>query len=762
MRSSMVFELFREGFLNRAERNAITAPIFYRALVGLAAFSLVVSGGCLTAQDWKSGQDSPVHDSDRLVPVSGQTVAIENDEVRVAFDSVSGALTEFVSKRSGWHIEQNPKLAQSFRIFAPTHSRSYSPVLGARNKVASITKSDDGKSLIIIWQGLASEYYGTLDITLTGKVTLNGPDAAFDMTVVNHSRNEISSVDWPVIGALQKPANATSIKRMTFGYGTGQEVSVWPNFQDERGYYGINHPIQMGEGRYNLLLVDDQGLYMGNHDVSYKEITRWTLELKPGYDDSFDAHVPQTPEIDGHPVRIVASVEHFPFVRPGSTSTLATVVLSPFQGSWQHGADVYRRWHATWFQRPVEPDWVKGVHSWQQIQINSAEDDLRTPYRDLPKRAEQAAANGITAIQLVGWNNGGQDRGNPYHNPDPRLGTYAELKSAIGQIEKMGVHVILFNKYTWADTSDTNYDSELKAHMAHDPNGQVYVYHGYQYQTPEQLADINTRRLAVACTPDPWWIRLSDKEFQKSIDLGASGILYDEVQHHGGANYCFHRDANGNLVAQSLWAGDSMLGASFRDLIRKSVGENHFLMAGEAAYDLETRYYSEIYYRITPGHIPLDRYDDPGLNIMVALTGFDDREMGNEALRYRYVLSYEPFNFKGNLSDFTPTLAYGKKIDVLRKQYSDYLWYGEFRDAQDAAVTVDGAPYSSFSVFRQASGKRAAVVVNTTGKPVTAKVEFDGGNKGSLAWVSPDEPSLHQSNNTLQIPARDVVVLMER
>jgi hypothetical protein len=282
------------------------------------------------------------------------------------------------------------------------------------------------------------------------------------------------------------------------------------------------------------------------------------------------------------------------------------------------------------------------------------------------------------------------------------------------------------------------------------------------YQTPEQLADINTRRLAVACVPDPWWIQMSDKEFQKSIDLGASGILYDEVQHHGGDNYCFHRDAKGDLHAESLWAGDQKLAQSFRDLIRKSVGEDHFLLAGEAAYDLETRYYSETYYRITPTHIPLDRYDDPELNIMIALTGFDDREMANAALRYRYVLSYEPFNFKGNLSDFPLTLQYGKRIDALRKRYSEYLWDGEFRDAQDATVTVNGQPYPLFSVFRRANGKRAAVVVNNTIKPLTATVAFDDGVRGTLGWVSPEDPSMHATDGALQVPARSAVVLMER
>ena len=298
------------------------------------------------------------------------------------------------------------------------------------------------------------------------------------------------------------------------------------------------------------------------------------------------------------------------------------------------------------------------------------------------------------------------------------------------------MHVILFNKYTWADTSTDEYKNELYKYMAQDPNGITYVYHGYMYQTPEQLADLNTRRLAVACIPDPLWQNLSAKEFRKSIDLGASGILYDEVQHHGGANYCFSRK-NGQLVAQSLWAGDSVLGQRFRDVIRSTVGEKNFLMSGEAAYDLETRYYSLTYHRIAEGHIPLERYDDSSLPMMIAVAGFDDRQMINEALRYRYILSYEPFNFKGNLGDFPITLKYGLKMDALRRQYHDYVWDAEFRDNQDALVTVEGKPYPSFSTFVRSDGNRAVVVVNTTDQPMTAKVVLDHASGANLAWASP-------------------------
>ena len=89
--------------------------------------------------------------------------------------------------------------------------------------------------------------------------------------------------------------------------------------------------MQMGTGRYNLVLAGDEGLYVGTHDLAYNEITRYTFELKPGYNDSFATEVPAVKAVSDHPVRITASIEHFPFVPPGETASWARIVLSPFQ-----------------------------------------------------------------------------------------------------------------------------------------------------------------------------------------------------------------------------------------------------------------------------------------------------------------------------------------------------------------------------------------------------------------------------------------------
>ena len=58
---------------------------------------------------------------------------------------------------------------------------------------------------------------------------------------------------------------------------------------------------------------------------------------------------------------------------------------------------------------------------------------------------------------------------------------------------------------------------------------------------------------------------------------------------------------------------------------------------------------------------------------MTAIIGFDAREGLNLALLYRYIISYEPYQFKGRLTDFPLTLAYGKKIDALRRKYREFF-----------------------------------------------------------------------------------------
>jgi hypothetical protein len=714
------------------------------------------------ARDWKSGQDSPVHDSDRLYPPqAAQPILLQNDHLLLTFDRSTGALLAFTNKATGWHWQTTSSLGESFNAFVPTADRSYNPVLGVRNKLTSFNKSADGTTLDLVWSNLQSEYQGRLDIRLHGTVRLEGDTARFQMTVINHSPHTIASLSWPIVGSIAEPNPVMKVS--TPNYGGMSVLPLWNPGSSSEGYYGIDYPTRLINGRFILISTPIQGLYVGAHNPDAQENVRFMFEVKPGFADAFHNRNPQSATISGHPVRLTMQVVHYPFLNPGESGSLAPIALTPYSGDWHAGADIYKRWLATWYHPLPMPAWAEGIHAWQQLQINSSEDDLRTRYVDLPQRVAEDSKHGITVLQLVGWNQGGQDRDNPSNATDPRLGTPADLKNAIHQIEKNGVHVVLFAKYAWADTSTSWYKTELYKHMATNPYGDIYTWAGYRYQTPEQLSAMNTRNFATGCTNDAAWRAILAGEFQKVIDLGASGVLFDEAQHKHTSDYnlCFNPN-HGHHVPATIWSGDITLANMYRSMIKDSVGETNFLFSGEDPEDVISSAYSLSYFRIWPNHTPEERYVFPFRPLMIAVTGFDDREMINRALMYRYILSYEPFNFKGNIQDFPLTLAYGEKVDALRKRYRDYLWDAEFRDTLGANVQVADRAYRDYSVFVKKDGRHAVVVTNDkTNGSIQANVAFDSPIGHSLTCASPEQPDPVPCGRTVTVPPSSAVVLME-
>jgi hypothetical protein len=747
----------------RADNGIHTSKSFY-SFPGFASLALVVMllPTVGITQDWKSGQDSPGHDSDRLYAVSSNPIVLGNKHISLSFDRGTGALLSFTNQLTGWHWQTAPSLGESFNLFVPTADRSYNPVLGVRNRLASFEQSSDGQTLTLIWSNLESEYQGRLDITLRGTVRLDANTVRFDMTVENHSPHTIASLSWPIIGSIAEPEPVLHLS--TWNYGNLAVLPLWNRAAQSLGYYGTNYPTRIQDGRFVLVSTPDQGLYVGAHNSDAKENVKYMFEVKPGFLDSYDSVNPKTASISGHPVRLSMQVVHYPFLNSGESGALAPIVLGPYRGDWHAGVDIYKQWLTDWFRPLPMPAWVEDIHAWQQLQINSSEDDLRTRYVDLPKRVAEDAKHGVTALQLVGWSMGGQDRDNPTDATDSRLGTTAELKDAIAQIENMGVHVILFAKYAWADTSTDWYKKELYKHMATDPYGDIYTWAGYRYQTPEQLAGINPRNLATGCPSDAAWREILAHEFQKVIHLGANGVLFDEAQHRHTSDYnlCFNPD-HGHHVPATIWSGDVVLANMYREMIRNSVGEKDFLFSGEEPEDVLQEAYSLSYLRINPGHIPEERYVFPFRPMMIAVTGFDDREMINRALMDRYIMSYEPFNFKGNLSDFPLTVAYGEKVDALRRRYRDYLWDAEFRDTLGARVQVAGAPYKDYSVFLRKDGRRAVVVVNDRASgSIDAMVSLDKSAGNVFRCATPESPDAAECPAKLSVPPRSAVVLMER
>ena len=644
----------------------------------------------------------------------------------------TGAVIGLESALSGWKILDRPELGLSFRLLVPlSEELRNNQVLGEKQRPSSIAAGADGSSVRIEWDSLVSERGGRQDIGVALEISMQGGAAVLAMSIDNRSRLVVENIYCPYLGDLRAPRGAPWFTTFLYNYGTSQEWGLRPSYQNLRGYYGSDYPVQFSPIAYGcgspmspyiLLRGPDEGLFAGTaRDTT--ELVAWGTELRPGYGSSIDGRVPEA-----------------------------------YNGDWQGGVDIHRRIYAL-DQRPAStPRWAAEPHSWLQLHINSPEEELRTRFVDLPAVGAECARHGVKAIQLVGWNDGGQDQGNPSHDPDPRLGTFEELKAAIAEIRAMGVKLILFAKFTWADRATARFRKELHKLAIKDPYGDYYMHQGYQYQTATQFLDINTKRLIPMCFLSEEYLQLCEAEFAKILDLGADGFLFDECLHHDGTLLCFDT-SHGHRYGAPVYANDNLLIERFARIAAERNPD--FLFAGEACHDREMAAYQVSYHRSeSKTHIPLSRYALPSAQYMTAVTGFDDRNMVAQCLLYRYLISYEPYNFKGRLGDFPLTLEYGKMMDALRKEQRDYFWDGEFRHELGARVESGGKSHHPFAVFIGAkNGKRALVVANYEDEAVEVSAEAEGSKLGR--WRSIDDPSWKNFGGRILIPARSCVVIVE-
>ena len=689
-------------------------------------------------------------------------IIVRSDTLCAAFSPENGALIGLEAPGTGWVIHRRPELGLSWRLLVPLgEDKRNNPVYGEKQALTECRAEDDGATFV--WDGVTSERGGRLDIRVEVRVRAVDKRLEWRTTINNASPYCVENVYSPYIGDLSRPAGAQWFKTFLYCYATAQEWSLDPRYDMHEGDHSVDYPTQFSNASmavgaptapFFLLRDGMQGLYMGVMDDS-GELVAWHTELRPGYDSAIDSRAPDADDIAGKPVHTLCAAVHVCFIAPGEERALTPVALQAFTGGWQAGVDIYRAWRDGWSRPAKGPAWADEPHSWLQLHINSPEDELRLPFVRLPEVAAECAKYGVKAIQLVGWNDGGQDQGNPSHSPDPRLGTWDELKAAIAACQALGVKIILFAKFTWADRATAWFRQELIRCAIKDPYGDPYVHQGYEYQTATQLLDINTKRFSPMCFGDEAYLKVCGAEFEKLRDLGADGMLFDECLHHTPALLCFDTTHN-HRYGWPVYKNDRL----FVERLRKTEGlRPDFLFSGEACYDWELDEYTLSYFRSRDkGHIALSRYMRPKAQLMTAISGFNDRNMIDQCLMCRYIMSYEPYNFKGWLHDYPDTVAYGQKMDALRTQLRKWLWDGEYRDTCGAQVlTEDGRAHPTFSRFEADDGTSALVICNYEDAPLRVTARLD---KGTLArYRTVDEDVWHPAAGGIAIPARSAVVV---
>lgn len=681
------------------------------------------------------------------------SAVLTGNRVSVSFSEENGALMNLFAVKTGWEFAGGGE-ALSFELGIPKPHFPGNTVKGCKAKPVSIEKSET--AIEIKWDGVTDEDGEKLDIAFTAKISLTENGCVFSGEVENRSEYMIEHVAFPCFGKVNPPENAEYMNLLFSAYSGAFDVPLYPSFTTMSGYWSTVNPVKFTmspESAYALIRSDDQGVCFSRHDAEPDYQISYFSYLMPHMRDTHSGRYDNVFDRDGKAPYVNLAAYHMVFVQKNAKKALSAIALEPYEGSWQAGVSQYRRFYEKAFSPAPVPGWAQEIRGWYQLQMASYGYGVRYRYTDLPEIGRELIKNGVTVMQLTGWTKEGMDGSLPSHDVDPRMGTYEELREAIRELEEMGVHVVLYCKFVFGDMRSKWYREELYKHTSKDIYGVEHCFNGYAYDRPAMIMGANTHRLAIMCMNDKRWRDVCLNEVRRMIELGASGLLFDETTNHAGNEYCFD-PSHGHPVPAAEYTGDVLLAKEMRALA-KEMGREDFLLAGEALPALYRPHYDLSYFRFFGNTMADYRYVDSKYPMVCVARSLEDRSPINFCLLFRCLISYEPMQFKGRIGRFPELLKYGHKIDALRKRYQDRLWEVEF------IPTEENAPKNAAVLVSEmkstVSGLKTIVLVNLTEQEQT----LDNPCMADWAMVTPENPDVQTATDRLRLPPLSAVVLME-
>ncbi len=675
------------------------------------------------------------------------TLTLADARTEIVFDAETGGIASIKDRRIGrFAATQHAAL---FVLEVPRHGDRTVVVRTEQQRLSARRMSEDGREVELRWDRLVTSAGEALDASVV--VTARLDEGAVRLSLeARLGEEEVEAVRFPVLRGI-RPDHGDTLEYRGVDYSTGTRIRLLPTFDSNSPYWGTLLPdYASGNLRPEVVcnptspvvvLATDAGGISVTAERATLEFIGWRTSLEPGYQDGLLKSVGDA--------KVMLEPIQFPVPRDGALS-VEPIVVAPYTGGWTAGLDRYRT-----TQRPTRISgaaWLAEPRSWLQVQLMSTEGEARYTFEDLVGIIEECAASGIGVIQIVGWNEGGQDGLVPVHVPAVKLGGEEGLLRALRSARELDVRTVLYAKYVWVEKPGP-YWRELQRFACLDANGQPYAQPGPVYHSARKRYGIST----------PWYVPLCfgveelrerfAAEVRRMASWGADGVLPDESLYHGRALLCFAEDHGHEPGASTyLWDGEFV-----EDLRRAS--RDDFVIVAEGAYDQQFEHYDASYFRSASlSHIPVGRQLRPDARIVTALTGFDDRGMANQCLLYGYGMSLEPFHFKGRPSDAPHTVAYAGTVDRARRRYADWLWNGRMLDRESVDVTVDGEPHpwATTWVARGRDG-RVVVIANQEERERLVAVDLEGAR---VLVVGVDEEPRELDGNVL-LPPRSAAIVLE-
>lgn len=709
-------------------------------------------------------------------------ISIENPHYRVEFNSTNGLLTRLLDKRGKTELIAEPRLADNFRVLLPIPGMDANYILGSEQKLSSSQVTET--SVELRWDGPLKNERGEFALDVTLRMEFVGEAIHFRSSVRNRTEHKIFEVWHPIVGGMMGLGTGPKRRETEVLVPTGNahwRQPIFTNFGNTRGQvlgtFGGEHsfcyPGFMSMPWFSLFRSDrSRALYFAAlEDTPRVKGIRFALD--PGLAEGRpDGNWPRPDETGPHPLGLTVNWVHFPYTKPGETFEGATLVLQCHDGDWRESAAIYRQWFVARHPIPdAPPSWMRRDTAFLHTMFMLPEHNINVRFTDMAAWGKNAHDRGVGHVMIAGWQIGGHDRGYPYYEPDPKLGTWDELKAGIRACHDLGLRVSFFVNCQPVDMTTEWYKRELHKYRIVDPHGEQYFIINYW-----GMGTLSARMKFITATPftemnpaHPEVRELLIRQFRKLVEIGADGLHIDKCFQ---TPFDFNPLLKGSNPDRAHHEGILMFMEEMIATCRKINPE--FCISYEGGWDRLMPYTDlswwgpsdDLLKHVFPQRALTSGVEQP----------YDFNKLNLAVLRGCHLL-LGPANYNRGM-DYEPMqelLRYAAEITRIRNALLDIVSRGELLDASEglfkrtpAMIRIGGPfasdPNSKWSLFRDPrSGRRAMVLANLGAAPLDAKdVAFaEGGGRACRIHQAGSPARNTAMPATLTIPAERVVILAE-
>ena len=670
---------------------------------------------------------------------------LENDHYRIEFDRNNGAISGLLDRKSGIELISDPRIGNNFTLVVPVSGLEANYIFGAEQELSSFEKTPEGATLR--WNGPLSNPQGKWAIDVAMHVTLADGQATFCLEVENGTEYELAEVWTPMLGGLQGIGERADTKVMIPSRGWSIYDDLFVHFPTVVHFGGFHYPsfslkypweVPMPWfDLYNSKL--NRGVYVGLHDPSSR-VKLLHMSMQPGIaTNRTSSNWPREEEVDTDtPVGVTANWIMMPYTGKG-VFRAPPVVIQFHEGQWHAGARIFREW----FQSnvpvaDVRRGWLHQETAFQLTCLMTPEGHVWLRYEDIPRWAQDALDYGVTTIALVGWNRGGVDGWYPYYEPDPKLGSWEDLRRAVEVCHGMGLRVLAMANIQPVDCATDWYERELHEYRCMSKHGHSRIF-SYGESTVTAMRGYTARPLIDVNAGFPEFRNHIVSQMVKLAEAGFDGLHLDKVDDppvdfNPALDASPDRGASEGTIAAVREVFDACQQVNSDFDISLECRWDHMLPHSAVSWSwhshlLRGNEHTNCLKYAFPQWTPVMAIDTPYVFGHV-----------NTAVRFGYQLLIGPDYYSGRSMKaprWQRIARYIQEVERIRRDLKDTIYLSEFLDTLE--VEIDAPQDVYYNTHRNPKTGQRACIVSNYGSDLAQVVvnAFQGARRGSVLFYQP-------------------------